>query len=361
MGRRQSDPVIAILLAAACAASPDLSPRVAAEIAEVRKLAADDPKPLAGTEGQLDQGKDLLAKAEAALASGRTLLAIERLGLARQLLEPLRFVSTHVKKMEAVEPEEYRKAAAEIAATFAPLREGLGAPTSSGLPAAIRALRDEARVQAAVYERTVAMWREADEPFGSLYYGASAISLAHQAAFLQRLAGPPVGKAPAVGGVEAAADAYEGKLIGAYVPPASKEHHRDFILASASLKTAHEQLERGSPEGALDAYLKGRLYGSPLTKAGEPGSVDALREKAAGWESRIASLPADPSLACLYVQKAEALLDEGKPETIAYAAALLDDVLPEYFARTKPGAAVAKAAPAASAPVTVTLVRWPYT
>lgn len=353
--------MIAILLAAACAASPDLSPRVAAEIAQVRKLATDEPKPLAGTEGQLDQGRELLGKAEAALTAGRTFLAIERLGLARNLLEPLRFVSTHIKTMVSVEPDEFRKASTELAATFAPLREGLGAPTSPGLPAALRAMRDQARVQAAVYERTVAMWRDADEPFGSLYYGASAIALAHQAAFLQSLAGPPAGTAPSFGGVEAAADAYEGKLIGAYVPPASKEHHRDFILASASLKAAREQLERGSPEGALDAYLKGRLYGSPLTKTGEPGSVESLREKSAGWAERIAGSVGDTSLACLYVQKAEALLDEGKPETVAYAAALLDDVLPEYVERTKPGAAVAKEAVAASAPVTVTLVRWPYT
>jgi hypothetical protein len=148
--------------------------------------------------------------------------------------------------------------------------------------------------------------------------------------------------------------------VTAYVPPVSADEHTQFILASASLKTARELLAAESVEGALWSYLKARRYGAPITRPDAPlPEMEPLRQAAA------ATVSGDASLVCRVTQQAAMLLEDAEvPEDrLRLAATLLHDLVPEYTrllaaAPARPEPAVARAA----APrVKVTLVRWPYT
>jgi hypothetical protein len=350
------------LLAAGAATAPDA---IGEAIASLRATPAPT---MEAVKGEWESGQGLLAKAEAAHAAGRELLALERLTLARTLLEPLRLVASKAPTPEAVTPEIFDRALAEAKAELDRRRGELEARSAATLPAAVRALRDDARVQAPIYARTAPMWRENGDYFGGVFYVGNAVALARAAAFDATLRFPAPRPAPRIVPLAGVVDALEHELVRAYVPPASKDRHREFISASAALKTARELLAAGSDEGALYEMLRTRLLGAPILRAGRtPREAAALRESAADWRRRLDASPADESIAVLFLEKAEAMLDDAatSPEAHANAAALLDDVLPEYARRVGPDAATVASAPRLQPPdraeVTVTLVRWPYT
>ncbi|HEX6852028.1 MAG TPA: hypothetical protein VF139_11545 [Candidatus Polarisedimenticolaceae bacterium] len=329
---------------------------------------AGDPPAMEAVKGEWESGMALLAKAESAHAVGRDLLALERLTLARTLLDPLRFVSAKAPSPDKVTPEIFDRALAEARAELERGRAELEAASSAALPAAVRALRDDARVQSPIYARTAPMWRENGDYFGGVFYVGSAVALARAAAFDAALQFRPPGPAPRIAPLQGVVDDLERELVRAYVPPVSKDRHREFISASAALKTARDLLAAGSLEGALYEILRARLLGAPILRAGVAApEPTALRESAAVWRTRLDATPADSSLARLFLEKAEAMLDDAasSPEAHANAAAILDDVLPEYVRRVGPDAAaaasVSRPQPLAGAEATVTLVRWPYT
>jgi hypothetical protein len=233
------------------------------------------------------------------------------------------------------------------------------------LPLAVRALRDEARVQAPVYGATLPAWEGIGDALGALFYGAQGLELGRIAAFTStlRFPLPPPPEPWSAAAVTGAVDAYERELIAAYRPPVSRDRHPQFIAASAALKTAREVAAAGSAEGALWAYLKARRFGAAITRAGEAvPTVEALR---ASLASPAAPSPdRDGSLRCRLTEQVASLLDqEDVPEgDLRLADALLQDVLPAYARLRSEGAAASPSrAPASSPALTVTLVRWPYT
>src|SRR4029450_10757711 len=136
---------LSLLLAAApppgpCAAGA-AAEQLSAEIAAQRK-GAEGITPSQGTENEWKQGLTLLDDAAKALDVGRAYLALDRLAAARMLLGPLRFVSAH-----AAQPKQGVEA---VRADLAALAPELSKPSSPVLPLAVRAFRDEARVQAPV-------------------------------------------------------------------------------------------------------------------------------------------------------------------------------------------------------------------
>ena len=347
---------LSLLLAAAtppdpCAAGAAVE-QLSAEIAAQRK-GAEGITPSQGTENEWKQGLTLLDDAAKALDAGRAYLALDRLAAARMLLGPLRFVSEH--------SEQPKQGVEAVRADLAALAPELSKPSSPVLPLAVRAFRDEARVQAPVYGHTVGAWDQIDDKMGALFYGGQARELARLAAFDAGLRfplppSPPKLSAAAVG---EAVDTYERALIAAYRPPVSADKHQQFILASAALKSARELLSAGSAEGAVWNYLKARRYGAAITRADAPTPTrDALQS------AKVEPVPGDASLVCRLTQQVATVLegDTVPEDRLRLADALLHDLLPSYRGLIS-GTATAKAAPAKAAPaeVTVTLVRWPYT
>lgn len=88
-------------------------------------------------------------------------------------------------------------------------------------------------------------------------------------------------------------------------------------------------------------------------------------EEVSNLRARLSSANSDDSIAQLLLERAESALDAaggnsgaaGDPRT---AQVILKQVIPAYFAAVE-SAAGAVNSPAATAQITVTLVRWPYT
>ena len=288
--------------------------------------------PMEALKGEWATGTGLLDKAASAHAAGRELLALERLTLARTLLEPLRGVGAAAPSPEKVTPEIFDRALAAAREELERRRAELSTPSSPGLPAAVRALRDDARIQAPIYAATAPMWRENGDYFGGVFYVRNAVALARAAAFDAALAFPPPGPAPRIAPLAPVADALEAELVRAYVPPVSEDRHREFIFASSAVKTARDLLAAGSAEGALYEILRARLLGAPILRAGAaPADAGSLKRSAAAWRERIATSKDDVSLAVLFLEKAEAMLDDAAtaPDALANPAAILEDVFAE--------------------------------
>lgn len=331
--------------------------QIAAEIESLRQEASG-VVPQKDVEPDWKEGLSLLDQAAQALEKGRPYLALDRLSAARLQLRPLRYYSAHAR-----DPKNGIDALRRDLRSLPP---ELKRASSGVLPLAVRAFRDEARVQAPVYGDTLPAWDEIDSAQGALFYGAQGIELARIAAFDAALHFPLPPEPPRLAptAVAQAVDAYERTLVAAYKPPLSADRHRDFILASAALKSAREILAAGSAEGALWNYLKARRYGFPITRASLPTpSLADLRKEAATADPAAGS--GDRTLACRLREQVGFLLEgtEVAEERLRTADALLHDLLPEHDRLLRGGAMAKQAAtPGTSSPaVTVTLVRWPYT
>ena len=347
------------------------------EVAVLRQVVEEAKGGLPEVQQQVTQATTLLDRAATALEAGSCYLALERLNAARQTLEPAALVAKRVKTVAELTREVAGSTKAALEKELDAQRAKLDRAPSPDLPAAVRAMRAEAAVQAPVLAATMPMWYGIDDFMGTLYYGGSGIALGRAAAFMDGLAFDKPGKAPTIAPLERALADYERALIAAYRPPQEKERHVEFISASAALKTAQELQAAGRPEGTLYVYLRARRIGARLTlPALDASTAESVRAGIERWRPRLAG-PTDHSIAALFLEQAEAqlALAATSPDALRVAAGLVDDVLPEYSrlasaggdpaaasvaSSAAPSPAASKAA-ASSPAVTVTLVRWPYT
>ena len=172
-----------------------------------------------------------------------------------------------------------------------------------------------------------------------------------------RGAAPPRGGGgrPALRSLGPELDALEREMLSAYRPPASIDRHPQFIAASSALKTARELDAAGLRYGALLRYLQATLRfaavreparspsppssGAPFDASGfarkREESRASLREETTAWAASFSSWPT-PSW------------PTDPPQGAATAAAVVNDVLPRYFAALGPAPARGPAPGAAS-------------
>jgi hypothetical protein len=168
-------------------------------------------------------------------------------------------------------------------------------------------------------------------------------------AFYRKLSEPTSRQAPPVRALHGEMDALEGELLAAYRPPASIEKHGKFIGASSTLKEARELDAAGLRYGALLRYLQAARQLAAI-RGTAPLEAQALAGRIREWDARLSAGTVDHSLGRLFLESAQSGADD--------AGAVVQDVLPRYFAALEP----ARPEPPGPAPkVTVTLVRWPYT
>jgi hypothetical protein len=364
---------------AAATARPAAPEQLAGEVARLRRVAAGIPGDDEAWEALRPGVERLLAAADKEIAAGRLYYGAERLGEARQ---PLLAVAYRTARPEAGRDMErfmaaWREADAVLTADEGRLKTG----GWRGSPAAIRALGESASGQARHLYRAARDYAAADGPVSGLHYVGEALAALDFANFCRGLrfataapAAPPTAP-PRTVAPELAA--LEAKVRAAYVPPRSIDNHADFIRIHATLKHAAELDAAGLRFGALHAYLKARRNVDVLEAgwAGRPApAVAALRLPRDRASERLAARGRDDSIGTLFLQQADSLIEQAAatdtaanpaaspapdPGTGAQtAAAILDDVVPAYFATLAPAPDVAP--PRADA-LRVTLVRWPYT
>jgi hypothetical protein len=290
-----------------------------------------------------------LGQAKEALNGDRRLFALQRLAAARENLAATDYVESRpaVDRTAAGFEAEWTKAglalrddlATSAPASFDPIH-----------PAAVRAVAEAAWRQVRVYYEASLEYGRNTMPDSGLYYVGVAHAQHDLVALCRRLASPTRGSAPALRPLHAELDALESDVLAAYLPPASIDHHPDFIRVSASIKEARELDAAGLRYGALVRYLQAALRFAPLraSAATTPTADAATLRQFQGRYGENAAV--DHSIARLFLEQAET-----DPAT---AAAIAADILPRYGAAIAPARReTAKAAPR----ITVTLVRWPYT
>ena len=152
----------------------------------------------------------------------------------------------------------------------------------------------------------------------------------------------------------------QARVIAAYVPPNSVEHHVDFIRLNATLKVASELDAAKHYAGALYQYLDAtQQFASMHAAVPAAAHQSQLRKSLQKMSTHLAASKQDNSIAQLFVERAEAWLTRS-PNAARWTdiESIVEQVLPAYFAVLQ---ASSPSEPRAPAGVTVTLVRWPYT
>jgi hypothetical protein len=296
-----------------------------------------------------------LVQAERALAADQRWYALARLAAARAIVAPVAYLASLPagpgRDLVALEAEWKR---------MGPSLTGAAAlPSLAGAPAAARAVGEAALSEVAVlYAASLDYGRNTVADSGFYYLGSAQAQL--EMARLMAAFGGVAGTPLPVRSVAAELRALEDELLGAYVPPASIEHHPVFIRISALIKQGHELDAAGRHHGALYRLLEARQRLSRLI--GPARGIDAAEAVRRGREvaARLRASGADPSFGMLFVEAG--IANAADPDPAAKggetARAIFDDVLPLYFAALGPAPAAPPIQPAA---VTVTLLRWPYT
>jgi hypothetical protein len=284
-----------------------------------------------------------LTQAEEDLRAGRRLLAIQRFSGVEENLAVAAYLGQH----RAGQLQEFE---AEWARMGGVLRADLGKPSPQAFkdvePAAVRALAEAALPQIRGYYEASLEYGRNTMPDQGLYYLAGAQAQRDLTAFYRKVSEPTSRQAPPVRSLHAELDSLETELLEAYRPPASIEKHKQFIGASSTLKEARELDAAGLRYGALLRYLQAARQLAGIT--GISGGADAKRLRE--LNARLSAGDIDHSLGRLFLEAAQSGAED--------AGAVIQDVLPRYFAALEP-ARPEKAGPAPR--VTVTLVRWPYT
>ena len=305
----------------------------------------------------------VLARAREALAEGKRLLALHRLAAARANLASLAYARGR--------PDAARKDAAgfdaEWARMGAVLKADLGRPRPDRLagvtPAAVRALGEAALPQVRIFYDASREYGRATMAENGLFYLGNAQAQSELVRLVPKLSyAAPRRSAPKLRSIAPELDALEARILAAYRPPASIEKHPEFIAASGFLKEARELDSFGLRYGALYKYLQAALRAGLAASSGTNVDAEAVRARLRALDRRLLEGNSDDSLARLYVETAEA--DLASPlagKTPATAAVIASDVLPLYLAVLEPPRPRAGAPTKAARPVTVTLVRWPYT
>lgn len=314
--------------------------------AEIERLSAD-PK--------AEQIRPVLGRAEDDLRQGRRALAMQRLLNAREALAQ----SAYMGARSAAERKEVAGFEAEWTRIGKTLRADLGDPSAATLegvePAALRSLGEAALPQVRVYYHASLEYGRNTTPESGLHYLGAAQAQREVVAASQALSSPSGRRAPAVRSLEPELDALQGDLLAAYRPPASIERHREFIVASSTLKEARELDAAGLRYGALLRYLQAAQLVAPLRPGhAQPSRLagEALTARLRELDGRLSAAETDHSLGRLFLETAQA-----EPGGLD-AAVIAQDVLPRYFAALEPAP---PRTPRPAPQLTVTLVRWPYT
>jgi len=253
------------------------------------------------------------------------------------------------------------KSSAEITTSEAFLKKwtAMGEPKPTAVPAG-KTLPAFVEAVAAVAEARGPITYHASRPyaddggmFGGLYYLADSHSVVQFAAMIRSLDWPAAGQRPALRSITGEINAFDMEMTTAY-EKMEKANHPTYIQASAALKQARTLNDRGQFAGALFEYLLSRYLFAPLRG---PAAGDPSTDRIAASRGE---LPAgtDNSIAEMFLQLAEEQFALGG-DSRRNAASVLDDVIPAYRVAVAPPTSTTTAA--ATAQVTITLVRWPFT
>ena len=289
-----------------------------------------------------------------ALHKNRRAFALLRLGNARTTLEP----GFQLPANPTV--DDFNAARARLAPRFdaKAIAALAGAKETSAFG---RALAQSSAMQGKETFDASFNYGEATEPLFGLYYlhqGAAYLDYAAFAAEAGKTLPGAGAKAPALRSLAPEIRKLRDEMLAVYRPPLSIDRHPEFIGASSATKEAMEYDRAGYREAALLRYLQAAVRFAPLRPDARALSGEALAAKMEAARKQLADPKVDHSIGTLFLEVAGSDADTARAGHAFFASAVVEDVLPRYFAALQPSASAATDTPPE---VTVTLVRWPYT
>jgi hypothetical protein len=313
-----------------------------------------------------DFAKDLKSSAEPslkiardALAKDRRLLALFRVGHAKQSLTGLEYVRG-LPAAASADTAGFDAEWARMGKVLAPDMAPLQADTLAGVrPAGIRAIGEAALPQIRGYYDASLEYGHNTMPQVGLVYIGMAQAQRDLVALTRKMSAPTPKKAPKLRSLAPEIEALQTELLTAYKPPLSIDRHSEFIGASSTLNDARQLEAAGLRHGAMMRYLQSSLRLATLQGTKTTLDPPAVLAKLAEIERQLSSSDLDHSIVRYFLEAAQNEIDSGPPASGSPIAPLVaTDTVSRYFAALEPARA---AAPKPRADVTVTLVRWPYT
>lgn len=329
-----------------------------AKIAEVRTRlqAVPDVQDLRGA------CEPQLASAERAVVTGRYFVSLAGL---RRCLPYLGALELAAAKTPAIGESldafraEWERAGIDLKSR----RAALGPEPGAGKPLAVRAMIESELSTFDPYYTSSRLYGEnTTVESGLLYLGFpyGILDFVNFAASLPVAAARETPELPDLGGAMFALD---GRLLDFYKAQTTPEMRSALIGTNSIFKTAQDLQHASKKAGALLEYLRTvESFGVARGRLSDAPAAALLRAKLSSPSPPRGD--GDQTIAGYFIERATGLIaaDEPGVDERRYAAAILDDVLPAY-ARAIAGDVPALTAPASAtgSPVTVTLVRWPYT
>jgi hypothetical protein len=347
--------------------------KIQAEIEYLRKsLAAKPDSDPQWKDAKIAIGKTLLQAADDA-RDGRLYVSLERLSDA---LGSFRGIERSADKTDEQLLKEglpgieasLKRARLELVASDQRTRQ----EGTANLPSVIRALSEKAEGQAAnlieggrgfaVINDSAADADRVNNYSSALYYVGSAEAESEVAAFYESLDLQRHGATFPLRSVSTELQRLQQQTTAAFQPPRSVEHHANFIRLNATLKLAGELDAAHRFAGALYQYLDAlQQFGKLDAVAPSAAKQSELKHDLEKLRHELSASEQDSSIAQLFLERAEARLAQSPlPSDDDWKAVgiIVEQVLPAYSAALK--LPLPQDHPA-TAGVTVTLVRWPYT
>jgi hypothetical protein len=354
---------VAALALSSSLRAQDAQQQIDRQVAALEKRINSGPDDDENWKGSKPNLLKTLATARENLTAGRTLLGLAQLGFVGPDLTGLENLSGNpeiVKSGMSGFEKEWKRRDLQLA----DYRKRYERMRWDGKPAALRAIAEASWVETRALLEASRPYAAATQVQYGLYYLGRSQGNADYAFFCQGLNLKARKSSPRYRSLAPEIEVLQSRVIAAYQPPVSIDHHSEFIQINAAIKTAKELDAAQLYFGSLYKYLEGvRLFAMLDAKSPEPADASKLAADSAEFRKALADAEVDPSIGEIFLERAESAIagfnaDKADPSRLKPARVALETVLPAYLA------AVDKPLPAAtpvSHVINVTLVRWPYT
>ncbi len=351
------------LIFALPAAGQDAASQIKAEAERLQQAMKDRPVPVPEISNINTMAGDLLKAALAAQSAGRLYASLEALSQAEDLLQGVRTLGDKMETVKSGLPAymaEWDKASLSLSALDRQAHER----NWSNARTAVRALSETAQGKTLPLLEGGRGFAIANGPKDGLFYLGQAQGEADFAAFCASLRLPREGAPRPLRSLLPELMLLQEKTNAAFQPPRSIELTPQFMGLNSTLKLAQELDASKFYAGSLYQYLEAVRHYALLDAAPLDASrQSALKSALAAARKKLEASGRDDSIAQLFLERAEAQVTRAdgsapSPDDWKSAQAILDQVLPAYYAAEKPPASLGRAA---GKTAEITLVRWPYT
>ena len=355
--------VVFILSLALPAAGQDASTQIKTQIERLQQSLKEKPVSDPNLPNVDSTIGGWLTEASEALSAGRIYMSLEKLRDATDLLSGVRNLIDKGETVKSSLPafeSEWKKASLDLTA----LDQEARGRNWNNAPLAIRALSEGAQGKAQPLLEGGRGFATSTQPKDGLFYLGEAQGEAEFAKFCASLRFPRKTEAVPLRSLLPELRNLQEKTNAAFQPPRSIELHTQFVMLNGTLNLAHELDAERFYAGSLHQYLEAvRHYGMLDAVPLDAARQSALKVALAAQHKMVGASKRDDSIAQLFLERAESEVshaDGSAPSSDEWqsAQAIVDGVLPAYFAALKPASPLRQTS---NKTIDITLVRWPYT